>query len=53
MNKKKQPPTTRDARLKVKKEVLRNLGLEDLTAVAGGLMQSDPPGPCPRSKQSC
>ncbi|HUS64076.1 MAG TPA: hypothetical protein VMZ28_06010 [Kofleriaceae bacterium] len=40
-------------RLKVKKEILRNLSVEDLAAAAGGMMQSDPPGPCPRSKQSC
>ena len=41
------------ARLRLKKEILRNLSTDELTAVVGGLLQSDPPGPCPRSRNGC
>lgn len=49
MKKNKKPVA--DARLKVKKEILRNLGTADLTAAAGGLgTRPTCGGPCPFSK---
>ena len=47
---KKHDKTTRDARrLDLRKEILRNLSTDDLTAAAGGLGTTHG-GPCPRSK---
>ena len=39
-------------RLRLKKEILRNLSADELSGVVGGLYREppDPPGPCPRSK---
>ena len=50
MNKKNDKKTRDARRLDLRKEVLRNLGTDDLTAAAGGLGTTCG-GPCPRSKQ--